>query len=136
MLVKLFKAYDKNVPDWSTCIENFNESANNNDIIKHHCPGFFVSHRAHLIKEVTTILQRLNLKHAHLYMNVTTRSHGFGNHRDEDDVYFWQCQGKTEWVIEDNTSYFLEPGDLIYIPKNVYHNVKTLTPRVGISMSM
>ena len=48
------------------------------------------------------------------------------------DVYFWQIQGSTKWEF-DSLSYILNPGDLIYVPRGVYHSVFPLTPRVGIS---
>ena len=50
-------------------------------------------------------------------------------------MYYWQVQGKTKWKFDDE-SHILNSGDLIIIPKGVYHNVKPLGPRVGISMSI
>ena len=32
------------------------------------------------------------------------------------DVYYWQCQGVTKWIVEDK-EVVLNPGDLIYVPK-------------------
>ena len=130
------KAYNCTVPSWSDCLNNFNDSVINNDIIKHRCFGFFVSHRAHTIPEVQTVLTDLKLRVAHLYINVTTHGGSFGRHQDGDDVYFWQVQGNTLWTVDDTDEYLLEPGDLIIVPKHTYHNVTPLGPRVGISMSI
>ena len=50
------------------------------------------------------------------------------------DVYYWKCQGVTQWIVEDK-NVILNPGDLIYIPSGMYHSVTPLSPRLGISMS-
>lgn len=136
MNIEFKKSYNTNVPTWDICLNNFNQSVVNNDIIKHKCFGFFVSHRAHLIPEVQNVLSDLQLKIAHLYMNITVHGGSFGRHQDGDDVFFWQVQGQTVWSFDDNTEYLLEPGDLIIVPKHTYHNVTPLGPRVGISMSL
>jgi len=135
MKIQFIKNYNKNVLTWQECLNNFNESVVNNELIKYKELGFFVSHSAHKIEKLKIILKDLNLKIAHLYFNVSIQENNFGPHKDPDDVYFWQCQGITQWTIENKDVYILEPGDLIIVPKNILHNVKALTPRVGISMS-
>lgn len=135
-MVEFRKGYNTDVPSWETCLNNFNQSVLDNDIIKHRCFGFFVSHRAHTIPEVQTVLDDLALRVAHLYINVTTHGGSFGRHQDGDDVYFWQVQGSTMWTVDHYGEYILEPGDLIVVPKYTYHDVKPLGPRVGISMSV
>ena len=45
---------------------------------------------------------------AHLYFNITTNARTFGKHNDNDDVWFWQCQGVTKWTIEDEDEIVLE----------------------------
>ena len=103
--------------------------------IKFNYPGFFVSHEGHEIETVKPILKDLNCNIAHLYFNITTKAETFGKHKDVMDVYFWQCQGATKWIIEDKDKVILNPGDLIFIPKGVHHNVIPLSPRLGVSMS-
>jgi mannose-6-phosphate isomerase-like protein (cupin superfamily) len=134
--IEFKKSYNTNVPTWDSCLSNFNQSVIDNDIIKHKCFGFFVSHQAHLISEVQHVLSDLQLRVAHLYMNITVHGGSFGRHQDSDNVFFWQAQGQTIWSFDDNTEYLLEPGDLIIVPKHTYHNVTPLGPRVGISMSL
>lgn len=136
MSVEFIKSYNKNIPSWETCLENFNTSVVNNGLIKHNCLGFFVSHDAHNINEVKTVLADLKLTVAHLYMNITIHGGSFGKHKDEDTVFFWQAQGKTKWQFENNYEYLLEPGDLIIVSAQTYHNVIPLGPRIGISMSL
>lgn len=135
-MIKFIKGYNPQVPSWQTCLENFNQSVLDDELIKHNCLGFFVSHSAHKIQEVKNVLNDLNLTEAHLYMNITLHGGTFGRHNDNIDVFFWQVQGKTKWVFDDGTEYLLEPGDLIFVPEGVYHNVIPLGPRIGISMSL
>ena len=133
MNFKLEKNFNNNVPSWEAILNNFNWSFIANKDIKHICPGFFVSHEAHLIKEVQTSLEKLDCKIAHLYFNIAIGK-TFGKHKDDVDVYFWQVQGITEWHVSGETI-LLPPGDLLIIKKGVYHKAIPKTPRAGISMS-
>lgn len=135
-MIKFIKGYNKNVPSWQTCLANFNESVINGGLIKHYCLGFFVSHDAHTIPEVQSVLKDLNQNDAHIYMNVTTDGGSFGRHKDTVNVFFWQAQGRTKWEFDNGLEYTLEPGDLIFVPRETYHNVIPLEPRIGISMSI
>jgi ribosomal protein L16 Arg81 hydroxylase len=136
MSIKFIKSYNKNTPSWETCLENFDKSVLENDLIKYNGMGYFVSHRAHTINQVRLVLEDLKLTSAHLYMNITAHGGSNGNHVDQDDVYFWQAQGRTRWQFDGGYEYLLEPGDLIFVPADVYHNVIPLGPRIGISMSL
>lgn len=123
------------VLSWNEILNNFDMSVKKNEFIKNNGIGFFVSHSAHKIDKLKNIMNKLNCNTAHLYFNITTASKTFGNHNDSMDVYFWQCQGKSIWKIENSMDFTLEPGDLIFVPKNIWHNVIPLTPRAGISFS-
>ncbi len=128
------REYNMNVLDWTEAFINFNNSVSQNKEIKFNYPGFYVSHEGHHIDKIKEVLKDLNCNIAHLYFNISTNAETFGKHKDTMDVYFWQCQGVTKWIVEDD-EVILNPGDLIYIPKGVYHNVIPLTPRLGVSMS-
>tara|TARA_R100000697_G_scaffold71140_1_gene83470 strand:- start:295 stop:705 length:411 start_codon:yes stop_codon:yes gene_type:complete len=132
---KFTKDYNSLVPSWNKILDNLNYSFEKQNLIKHNCLGFIVSHDAHLIDEVKDTLDKLNLKEAHLYINLVNEKNTFGRHCDDIDVYFWQAQGKTKWIFDDEC-FEMEPGDLMYIPKGMYHEVYPLTPRAGISMSI
>ena len=58
----------------------------------------------------------------------------YGKHKDNIDVYFWQVQGISEWIINEE-HILLNPSDLLFVEKGVYHEVIPKTPRAGISMS-
>ena len=120
------------IPSWQACLNNLNET----DDFRYGNVGFFVSYHTHKIPEVKRVLERLGLHTAHTYMNVTTQNYGgLGRHNDTMDVWYWQCQGITSWTFDDAV-YVLQPGDLITIPKGVYHEVIPLTPRLGVSMGV
>lgn len=136
--INLIKKYNLNVPSWTLLLLNLNNSINTKKLIKYNTKtlnGFFVSHNADEITDVKKVLKNLNLTIAHLYINIIPSSEGFGRHKDNVDVWFWQCQGISKWMFDENKEYILEPGDLIYVSKGIYHNVVSLTPRAGISMS-
>lgn len=128
------RKFNLNCPSWQNILNNLNDSVNNNKDIKHNCFGFFFSDDAHKIPEVQKVLEELKLKYAHLYINITENGGTYGRHNDVVDVYYWQVQGKTIWQFDEN-KYDLDAGDLIVVPKGVYHNVIPLGPRVGVSMS-
>jgi len=128
------REYNLDVVNWTEAFLNYDNSVRNNKQIKFSYPGFFVSHEGHEIEKVQNVLKDLKCSIAHLYFNISTKAETFGKHKDTMDVYFWQCQGVTKWIIEGKDEVILNPGDLIYIPKEIYHSVIPLSPRLGISM--
>ena len=76
---------------------------------------------------------------SHVYIALTKMFQSFGDHKDVSDVLFWQIIGETTWVVTDRGvkhQYKLTPGDVIYVPQQMYHQVISNTPRVGISIGM
>jgi ribosomal protein L16 Arg81 hydroxylase len=132
-MTTFYSQYDTNVIGWQELLNNFNESAERQEHVKHVPLGFFVSHSANRMPKVQSLMKKLGCDTAHLYMNVSQHGGSFGRHVDDVDVYFWQCQGSSKWVMDD-CEFILTPGDMIYVPKGIYHNVIPLTPRAGISM--
>jgi len=103
-----------------------------------------ITHTAHhhidKVKAICNQIQQLknrnaniDIADAHMYMGLTAKSESIGKHHDDCEVIFWQCIGQTEWTVDDNSTYILSPGDCLYIPKGMMHEVKSLSPRMGIS---
>lgn len=134
-MVKYFKKYNTKVPSWQDILNNLDWSVHNGDKVKQNDFGFFVTHRADLIKESQPIFKEFEAVEAHLYLNIFTKAPTYAPHKDDVEVIFWQCQGTTKWLIENKDEYILKPGDLIIVPKGVLHKVYALTPRAGISFS-
>jgi mannose-6-phosphate isomerase-like protein (cupin superfamily) len=65
----------------------------------------------------------------------TTRKHS-----DQVSVLYVQCIGSVKWQIwvdeEIYEEYILNPGDAIFVPKKTYHEIVSLTPRVGITFAI
>ena len=135
-LVTVRRGYNYNTASWEEAFYNLNDSISKNELVKKtEDGGFFVSHNAERISLVRNVLNDLECKVAHLYVGIDVTNHGFGNHNDDVDVWFWQNKGVTRWDFNNGDSYTLAEGDLIYVPKGVYHKVSSVVARFGISMS-
>lgn len=127
--------YNNDVPSWDDILQNFEESIKNSELIKSNGDSFFVSHHADKMEKVKALMPKLKAVDAHLYVNFLPETKTFGKHKDTMDVAFWQVQGITKWVVEEDT-FILKPGDLIYISKDTYHEVFPLTIRAGVSYGL
>lgn len=59
-----------------------------------------------------------------------------GKHSDPVNVMYWGCLGNVEWSVypESGTQTFIiSPGDVIFVPAELMHEVKSLEPRAAIS---
>lgn len=88
----------------------------------------------------------------HMYGSLCKSSRTFGIHRDTADVLYIGVIGKVLWEVyeekgetkhlmtmESTTqdpilSEIIYPGDVIYIPRGIWHNTVPLKNRVGLSM--
>lgn len=69
-------------------------------------------------------------------VSLTDKEPTTGKHSDPIDVIYCQFVGSVAWTIfdKDNTETFiLNSGDIIYVPRSVIHEVKSLNPRAAIS---
>jgi mannose-6-phosphate isomerase-like protein (cupin superfamily) len=69
-------------------------------------------------------------------VSFTTKEPTTGKHNDPIDVIYAQFIGTVVWTIygdNESESFTLNPGDIIYVPKSVMHEVTSLTPRAAIS---
>lgn len=59
-----------------------------------------------------------------------------GKHSDPITVIYWNCIGVVEWKVYTEIGekvFILNPGDVILVPKDIVHEVKSLSPRAAIS---
>lgn len=141
---KFFGKIDYPTLTWDEVIYNLNQNIVSNGFFKILDNFGFVTHDAEKIKkvnDVSPILQKLfpnNYISAHLYVSLTEISKTFGKHNDDVSVFFWQCIGITRWTVYEDKEYVydLMPGELLYIPKEVYHNTQPITPRSGVSFGI
>lgn len=75
---------------------------------------------------------------AHYYVSMSEESKTFGMHKDNSCVFLCQAIGSTKVTVvdENEISYNLEVGDVLYIPRGMYHNTQPLTPRVNVSFGI
>jgi mannose-6-phosphate isomerase-like protein (cupin superfamily) len=69
-------------------------------------------------------------------VSFTNKEPTTGNHSDPMDVIYCQFIGSVTWTVSnDNSSeiFVLNPGDIIYVPKNTMHEVTSLSPRAALS---
>jgi ribosomal protein L16 Arg81 hydroxylase len=134
-VVKVIKGYNYNTASWEEAFYNLNDSISKNELVKKpHDGGFLKSHNAERINCVQDVLNDLGCQVAHLYIGIDITNSGFGNHVDEVDVWSWQNKGVTKWDFQNGDSYTVNEGDLIHIPKGVYHKASSVTARFSISM--
>jgi len=70
----------------------------------------------------------------HTYVSFGKDSMTFGNHDDPVDVLLVQAKGSTSYIC-DGSTYTLNPGDSLFIPKGSYHEPIVSGPRVTLSFS-
>jgi ribosomal protein L16 Arg81 hydroxylase len=89
------------------------------------------------LKIISTSHHRLNQTYTALgYISLSSESATYGRHNDVMDVWCWQMTGYTLWKVEGHKRNFekvLEPGELIYVPRGMWHDTKPMTPRAGLS---
>jgi ribosomal protein L16 Arg81 hydroxylase len=141
----LFKDIQGPLPSWNDIIVNLNISIENNWLVKCLDGLGFVTHNADLIPQVRDLLNYISSldkdapSSAHCYFSLSNQASTFGRHKDSSDVFFWQVIGKTEWIVEtkkETITYNLEPNNLLFVPRGIWHTTKPLTPRAGISFGL
>lgn len=150
----LFKNIQHELPTWDDVIENLNLSIENKWLVKYLDNFGFITHKAKMMRHVDSLFDYISTSasdhaskikglhthvSAHCYFSLIKTSKTFGRHKDPTDVLFWQMIGKTQWTVESNNEkiiFVLEPNDLLYVPRNMWHDTKPLTARAGISFGL
>lgn len=138
-----FKNVASKTPSWQSILALLNKNIISGAKMKMLDNLGFVCFDAHLLPEVEQLLLEIkktttNSVSAHCYISLLQISKTFGRHNDNADVFFWQVQGSTKWCVEDTevAEYTLQPGDVIYVPRFMIHEVTPLEPRAGISIGI
>ena len=88
------------------------------------------------IQEIFNNIQsEIGIKDLHIYISFGKNSSTIGRHDDPDDVIIVQSIGSVYYSFDDGTSFTLNPGDSLFIPKGIFHTPITLEPRVTLSFS-
>lgn len=139
------------LPPWEEILHEFDReyqihlSTDHKDIFKTQDRYGFVLHEAQAIPIVNHFLMAISRQHlirknqtftALAYISLSSQSATYGRHNDVMDVWCWQMTGHTLWQVEGRKQNFekvLEPGELIYVPRGMWHNTKPMSPRAGLS---
>jgi mannose-6-phosphate isomerase-like protein (cupin superfamily) len=139
------------IPSWDEILQEFDReyqihlSTDFKEIVKPQKRFGFVLHEAHAIPIVNHFLSAISKQHlirknqtftAQAYISLSSQSATYGRHKDVMDVWCWQMTGYTLWQVEGRKRNFekvLEPGELIYVPRGMWHNTSPMTPRAGLS---
>ena len=83
---------------------------------------------------------------ANIYCSNKAMARCFPIHADSTDNFLFHVRGKIRWFIYNEYEYDcpkdeatvettvdLDDGDLLYLPRKLYHRVDTLSPRISIS---
>lgn len=139
----VFRNLKLNPPTWDDILGCLNKDVVSNEKIKTLDNLGFVYYNADRMSEVSKLLKEIQTLtdrqcSAHCYISLLEISGTFGRHNDSSDVFFWQVQGRTHWTVEQEKTYEYEllPNDLIYIPRFIFHTVRPLSPRAGISFGI
>ena len=88
--------------------------------------------------------QYFGIGQANVYASPNKDSKSFEAHADKTDNFLFHTEGETKWRIYEGFApsdkgkildeFVLTPGDLLYIPQWQYHEVKTIGPRILLSI--
>ena len=71
----------------------------------------------------------------HQYTSLNVESSTFGYHNDKSDVIIVPIIGKMGYRVEGLGNVKMKPGDILYIPKYVFHEPILYEPRATLSFS-
>jgi hypothetical protein len=138
-------------PSWSEILEELDRefkihlSTDYKEIVKFQNNLGMVLHQCEAMPIIGQFLKAISLTHnirknqnftALAYISLSSESGTYGRHNDVMDVWCWQMTGYTLWKVEGRQRNFekvLEPGELIYVPRGMWHDTKPMTPRAGLS---
>ena len=131
-----------NNQSWLTDVNSFPPSLIKKIIKKYTCFIIDCSRVSKRINNLCKIIEDVtNLStDAHIYFALNKLSKSFDRHKDTSHNFIVQIEGKTNFKVwQDNKivlNELLGKGDMIYIPKNTYHQAVSKEKRLSISFAM
>ena len=98
----------------------------------------------HIVKEFKPMQLFLNeyglkFRTAFGLISFTNFEKGTGKHQDKTSVVYLQVIGSVSWHIwlpEGEVDVILNPGDAMFMPSHIDHEVSALSPRAGITFTI
>ena len=131
-------------PPWELLLENLAFSSQRQGELGVLANLGFVGYHAQRIPRVGEIRRELQTEcpdtetSAHLFLSMGQQSGGYGRHKDDNDLWFWQLYGSTDWRVEHPEGDYvgtLGPGSWIYVHRELYHTVRPQGARAAISFA-
>lgn len=93
-------------------------------------------YKDYYVKKISEIYQG-ELTDLNAVVSVADWDKSSTRHRDNADVLNLQCLGKTRWLTSETyesepTEFILEPGDIMFVPKELWHEVSAIGPRANL----
>tara|TARA_B100001113_G_scaffold353778_1_gene359800 strand:+ start:5589 stop:6074 length:486 start_codon:yes stop_codon:yes gene_type:complete len=79
--------------------------------------------------------RKYNMREFHQYVSLNTGSSTFGRHNDNVNVMIVPIIGDIGYNVDGLGQVTMEPGDILHIPKYVYHEPIVFGPRATLSFS-
>ena len=133
-----------NVPAWDDVIKQIDYCYRRKLLAQNSSLGMKCEH-GYNYKQITPLQEKIVSNNSSdyiftydAYISLSSESKTFGKHNDTVHTWFWQCVGKTKWTVWDDKeyTYILNPGDVIFVPSEMYHLPIPLTPRMGLSLGL
>lgn len=98
------------------------------------------------LKEMKKYIEDLGLEivRAYSFMNFSSLQKTSGEHEDDIAIVYFQCVNSAKWITysrnndnsRDSKEFILNPGDIMFSPRKVFHEVIPDMPRAAISFSV
>ncbi len=96
------------------------------------CEG---SYAPYSFKPIVDQFKLYGMDQFHTYVSFCKGSSTFGRHNDIDNVMICPIVGKIGYTVDELGRVELDPGDVLYIPRYVYHEPHVYGPRAILSFS-
>jgi mannose-6-phosphate isomerase-like protein (cupin superfamily) len=131
-----------NNQSWLTDVNSFPPSLIKKIIKKYTC---FIIDCSRVNKKINDLCKNIEditkySTDAHIYFALNKSSKSFDKHKDTSHNFIVQVEGKTTFKVWQNDELVIDQlltkGDMIYIPKNTYHQAISKEKRLSISFAM
>lgn len=150
----------KNLPDWADFIDSINNAAKDSSFIKEPPLDNFdrinhvrfynkltigIDHAERHpytgLEEMKEYLKSLSLDPfvAMSFISLSDSQATTSRHHDECSILYVQAVNSVKWVVVCDgveIEYMLDPGDVLFIPQGLSHEIFPIMPRAGISFAV
>jgi len=106
-----------------------------------HSGSFFPSEIKDILNGISSSKWDRKFAHGNSHLKVSIGSRFVPSHKDVWGAIVFQLTGKSTWYLEHpesnyNESFIVEPGDILYFPKGMFHSIKSNSARSSIIIPM